>query len=250
MTGSELFGGLYALTAVLYGGYLHWSGKNRYQKLAELLIVLLVPVAGVVLLTLVQLFSTFFGINGGHTLEDRDPGTDFALGDRDYNGNMVPLNDVYLLGNSQLKRQLFTDSIKQDVVTNQAILRRAIQDEDREIAYYAVSLLTAKMESLGEKIHQLEEQLKTAAPDNHELMDRYAGCLKRFLSSGYGDAATRARQQEAYIRVLEVLAQKMPEKSIYYEEEIKAFWPSTEWRRRQRCAGASGKVTRTTSGPF
>lgn len=213
----------YGLSAALYGVYAWKKRDTSLQALAELAVVLCLPVAGVVLLSLARCLRRFVPSEASVLTEAVPEDVNFGLGDRDYNANMVPLNDVYLLGDARMKRRFFTDSIKQDVVSNQSILRRAIQDEDREIAYYAVSLLTAKMEALGEEIHSLEEQLQTAPAEDHALMDRYAMCLKEFLTNRYGDGATRARQEQAYIRVLDVLAQKMPGRSIYYEEEIKAL---------------------------
>ena len=57
-----------------------------------------------------------------------------------------------------MKRKYFTDAIRQDMVSNQNILHKAVYDEDREIAYFAVSLMTAKLQALSNELFHLEQK--------------------------------------------------------------------------------------------
>ena len=83
--------------------------------------------------------------------DDEDEDLSLSIDDPAYSGDIVPLRDTFLLDDAKLKRKFFTDAIKQNVVERQSILTEAVHDSDREIAYYAVSLMTAHMEQLNEE---------------------------------------------------------------------------------------------------
>ena len=99
----------------------------------------------------------------------------------------MPLRDTFLLDDAKLKRKFFTDAIKQNVVERQSILNEAVHDSDREIAYYAVSLMTAHMEQLNEEIYTIEEKIKRGAEDDA----CWTSTSRRYASSSCASTATR-----------------------------------------------------------
>ena len=132
----------------------------------------------------------------------------------------MPLRDTFLLDDAKLKRKFFTDAIKQNVVERQSILNEAVHDSDREIAYYAVSLMTAHMEQLNEEIYTLEEKIKRGADDD-ALLDEYVKKVREFLLRQYGDEVTREQQRTRYMEMLRLLAERHPEHPAYRAEEIR-----------------------------
>lgn len=192
---------------------------GRAQAMVEFVIMLLLPGLGILMLLFLHLGVRMFKLDEGSV--ELMPETDhvFSLQDRGYNAEIIPMNDIFLLDDVKLKRKYFTDAIRQDMVDNQEILQDAVHDTDREIAYFAVSLMTAKMEEIGNELFQLEQQLKKT-PDNTKMLQDYAAKLKVFLDSGYGAEMTRKQQRQAYIAALELLNRQIPDRAVYYTERI------------------------------
>ena len=152
--------------------------------------------------------------------DEEDEDLSLSIDDPAYSGDIVPLRDTFLLDDAKLKRKFFTDAIKQNVVERQSILNEAVHDSDREIAYYAVSLMTAHMEQLNEEIYTLEEQIKRGADDD-ALLDEYVKKVREFLLRQYGDEVTREQQRTRYREMLRLLAERHPEHPAYRAEEIR-----------------------------
>ena len=166
----------------------------------------------------------------------------------DYQADIVPLSDTYLLGDARLKRRLFTDAIKQEVVENPTILQDAVHDEDREITYYAVSMMTAHMEKVSEAIETVKKQLETEPTD--ALLDQYAGLLETYLEHGYGDAQSRSFMEHELRATLTQLVQHAPKSAPGRERQIRAFLRGKEYEEAEAacrhyaevCAGEEGPV--------
>ena len=141
--------------------------------------------------------------------EEEEEDFSMSFGDHAYNADIVPLRDVFLMDDPKLKRKFFTDAIKQNVVERQGILNEAVHDSDREIAYYAVSMMTAHMEQLGEEIYALEEAIKRGVDDD-ALLDKYVEKVREFLLRRYGDSVTREQQRMRYMEMLRLLSERHP----------------------------------------
>lgn len=192
---------------------------GRAQAIVEFVVIILLPGLGILMLLLLHLGVKICKLDEGSV--ELMPETDhvFSLQDRGYNAEIIPMNDIFLLDDAKLKRKYFTDAIRQDMVDNQEILQDAVHDTDREIAYFAVSLMTAKMEEISDELFQIEQKLKEM-PDNTELLKDYAAKLKVFLDSGYGAEMARQQQRQAYISALALLNRQIPDQAVYYTERI------------------------------
>lgn len=216
---------VWVITAVVYAAVvlLFCAAVGRRYGLAqgavEFVVSLLLPGMGLLILLVLHLSVRLFHLEKGEV--ELVPETEhlFSLQDRGYNAEIIPMNDIFLLDDAQLKRKYFTDAIRQDMVTNQEILHDAVHDTDREIAYFAVSLMTAKTEELSDELFQMEQKLKET-PNDIELLKDYAAKLKLFLDNGYGAEMTRQQQRQAYTSTLKLLNRQMPNQSVYYMERI------------------------------
>ena len=209
---------LYTAAALFFAAFI----RCRYglaQAAAEFAVSLLLPGAGLPMLFLLHLGVLFFGLEEGEIKEAPEAEPLFSLQDRGYDAEIIPMNDIFLLDDAQLKRKYFTEAIRQDMVANQDILHDAVHDTDREIAYFAVSLMTAKTEELSDELFRLEQALQEK-PDDIGLLQSYAAKLKVFLDSGYGEKMTRRQQRQAYISTLERLSRHLPDQAVYYTERI------------------------------
>lgn len=189
------------------------------QAAIEMSLIVLLPGFGFFLLLFLHLDIFLFNLRKGSIEPEKDEEEVFSLQDRGYNAEIIPMNDLFLLGDAKMKRKYFTDAIRQDMVSNQNILHKAVYDEDREIAYFAVSLMTAKLQALSNELFHLEQKLKKS-PENIPLLKEYAAKLKLFLDSGCEEQMTKNKQQRSYISALAVLNQQFPDQTIYYVERI------------------------------
>lgn len=192
----------------------------RLQALAETLLVLLLPFAGLVILTAWHIVCRLLHTGAFPLYEKEREREMISLAPLAYQADVVPLQDTYLLGDARLRRRLFTDAIKQEVVNNESVLRQAVHDKDREIAYYAVSLMTARTEKLAAELYALEKRLRCAGGDDEALLRRYAETLEAFLASGSGDEVSRREKRERLLAALAALAGEHPESALYFEQSL------------------------------
>lgn len=209
-----------ALTAVYFLGNL-WR-RPRLHVAAESIIVLAVPFMGLLLMVSYRLCYHLFKLAGGRQPEIEGEEKAFFRGTQ-LGEDIIPLNDAFLVDDVQKKRHYFTDAIKQAVVDNESILQMAMHDRDREIAYYAVALLTARMEKLENELFARESMIISGeGEENVPLLEEYAQMLQSYLSQKkFIDHVTYQKKQGDYIGLLDYLKQARPEKIEYYTEEIK-----------------------------
>ena len=212
---------LNAVLALLYAA-VEARRRGRISAAAKGSFALAMPVMGLLILVLYELFGQMLGLMKRTGPKEEDEDLSMSFGEHAYSGDIVPLRDVFLVDDPKLKRKFFTDAIKQDVVERQAILNEAVHDSDREIAYYAVSMMTAHMEQLSEEIYALEEAIKRGADDD-DLLNEYVDKVREFLLRQYGDSVTREQQRTRYMEMLRLLSERHPGHPAYHAERIRAL---------------------------
>lgn len=202
--------------------------RGRAQALVELALCLLLPGAGLGIVLVLHRVLAAGRLETGEVRPEQENPDAFFLQDRDYNENIIPMSDIFLLDDAKLKRKYFTEAIRQDMVSNPEILRDAVHDKDREIAYFAVSLMTARMEELSNELFRLGQRIKQeqASP---ELLKEYVAKLKVFLDNGYGNEMGREQQRKAYLSALELLSRQIPDQPVYYRERIEMLLRSRQF---------------------
>ena len=226
----------YLALTVLYVIFEAWL-RGGISAAAKGAFALTMPVAGLLILVLYELFGRMFGLMKRTGPKEEDEDLSMSFGEHSYSGDIVPLRDMFLVDDPKLKRKFFTDAIKQDVVERQAILNEAVHDSDREIAYYAVSMMTAHMEQLSEEIYALEEAIKRGTDDD-ALLNEYVEKVREFLLRQYGDAITREQQRERYMEMLRILAERHPDHPAYHAEGIRALIRSGRLREAEESCAA------------
>ena len=214
---------------------LYWGFNSRYssviENLTETILVLLIPFFGIIIMVLFKIISKAFGLDKGENHEAERKNIDI-ISKVDLNDDIIPLNDAFLLDDTQRKRQYFTESIKQAVIDNQRILQMAVKEPDREIAYYAVSMLTTRMEKLESELLAKEKALaKSEKKDDIELLTDYARLLKEYLAQKqFVDHVTWRNKQDIYIKVLTKLCQLRPDEEKYYADLIDQLLDVAEYK--------------------
>lgn len=232
----------YALTAV--------QRLPRLQAAAETLLVLLLPFFGFAILVVWHITCRLLHTGALPLYEEERQRAMISLEPLAYQADVVPLQDTYLLGDARLRRRLFTDAIKQEVVNNEAVLRQAVHDEDREIAYYAVSLMTARAEKLAAELYALEQQLRAAGADDEPLLRRYAATLEAFLASGSGDEVSRREKRGALHSALAALAKAHPESTLYFEQALRHLLASGTYEQAEAVLTDYARQHPGEEGPY
>lgn len=220
MTAFAVLAGCHLLLTLLFL-IVNLKRYSRLQAVSETMVVLCIPFFGFIIMTCFHLLCWFFHLEKGTHPERKEEGEAFFRGtelDRD----IIPLNDAFLVDDVYQKRRFFTEAIKQSVVENQNILQMAMHDRDREIAYYAVSMLTARMEKLENELFAREERILSGeTPESNAVLEEYTEMLKEYLSQKeFVDHVTWRKKQEIYVGLLDRLISLYPERISYYAEEI------------------------------
>lgn len=196
--------------------------RNLIQTVSETVIVLALPFFGLLSMVGYRLACRALHMENVHLQKGEEDEEDSFAGGMAYDSNIVPFHDTFLMEDAGKKRELFTTAIKQEVVTNQDILRMAMNDNDREIAYYAVSLLTTQMEKLENKLFKEEGRLQKEQEAEHlKDLEEYAATLREYLShEKFIDHVTFRQKQGMYLGVLDRLVSLLPDRKEYYMEEL------------------------------
>ena len=224
--------------------------RTRQQACVESVIVLLLPVAGLMMLLAWRLVCRVFHYDVHHPEPFEEDDDDFSLSTMDYQADIVPLSDTYLLGDAHMKRRLFTNAIKQEVVENPEILREAVHDEDREITYYAVSMMTARMGKVADDIDIVEQALAEGKEEDRAAnLARYADLLEDYLKNGYGDADGRAKKERQLIDTLAELVRLEPDDDDVRKQQVRTLIRAKAFDEARAACAAYAAARPETEGP-
>lgn len=190
-----------ALTAIYYVVVRRFTVK--LQAFTETMVVFLIPVFGFLIMTLCRII--YRGIYRGvkpqaHKLNNENT---IFTNMTSYDENVIPLNDTFLVDDVKRKRRVFLDAVKQDVLQNPKVLRMATHDSDREIAYYAVSMLSTRIETLESALSESENKLQQSVNRNNmPLLRRYAEQLSDYIGQDFIDPLTRKDKRRVYRELL------------------------------------------------
>lgn len=193
--------------------------SNHQQAWTEAGIVLMVPVAGFVVIMASRILHSMSFLENHidpHKLMNKN---DVFTNMISYDENIIPLHDTFLVDDVKVKRKVFLDAVKQNVLENPKVLRMATHDADREIAYYAVSMISGDMEELEGKLAEVETRLQTA-PEDVELIQEYADLLGEYVEQDYADAVTKREKRKQYVEQLNKLMAITDDKKDLWEKKI------------------------------
>lgn len=233
-----------------------WRLRDKMQAVVEGLIVLAVPVFGFLIVVGFHLASKIMNLEVKKEPERLKKPEALNLDNLRTNEDVVPLFDGYLLGNDQKKRQFFTDAIKQDIVVNQGILKSAIHDEDREMSYYAVSMLTTRMETLETELFRVEQELEELdAPERADerlaKKKEYADLLAEYIAhEDFVDHVTYRRKQSRYLEILLELATACPDEEKYYRAAEKELLSIHDYERAEKLCADYARAFPESESPY
>lgn len=200
-------------------------GKFNSHKLAETLIIVLMPFLGLILIIAMRIANFRFKQLGMERKvrehleellkqeeEQFTVSEDVLLG-----GDIVPLNDMLYLEKVGDKHALLTAAVRQSVLEDMSILKKAIRDEDREVSHYASSMATSAISTLEKKLYSFKDG-KAENWENAEFLKGYEETIAGYLKLGLVDKVTYARIVEQHKEVLVQLQKLLPENEVYLDK--------------------------------
>jgi hypothetical protein len=207
------------ITAIYY--FLSLTKKNKLAGLVETGIVFMLPFFGVMILGGMKALNHFFLYEKPEPHKLQIDAIVFSDNVK-YDTDIIPLNDTLFVESGLKKRRFFADAIKQNVLENQDILQQAVRDDDREVTYYAISMLTTRLEEIESQLSALKKRLDTQPGEEEAaLLKRYAENLQAYIGQRFIDPLSRHQKEEIYSAVLERLIMLEPEDKQHYEAKIR-----------------------------
>jgi len=207
----------------VYGGYIILSGlilflmvrKSPYEWLLKMIMVASLPVIGWILPVMCpkKLIANHPEWLGEYM--DKQDGiifaTDFETHEKLEKAkelNVIPIEDALLISDQSSRRKVVIDVLKEDSLQYLEILQTAVQNEDQETSYYAVSGIMEVKRKLSLSLQELSVKYGQNQTDPY-IRNAYAEVLKDYLRSGFLDNRTLRKYKYTYIRLLaEAIAQE------------------------------------------
>jgi hypothetical protein len=195
---------LHILASFIY--FIIRTRQNSGRAFCEGMIALMFPGFGLAFLLLTLAINSVQSKNEELSYMETDYNNDYIPLQEHENRELtvLPMHDVLLLDDTKTKRELLSDAIKRDVLSNSDALLKAIRDEDSEISHYAVSMVKRKMSDLEAVFYRLSKELKET-PDNLTLLKDYADVVDVYLKSSFMDEVSKKKLQQDFAENLERL---------------------------------------------
>lgn len=200
-------------------------GKFNSHKLAETLIIVLMPFLGLFLVVAMRIANFRFkqlgmGRKVREHLEEllKQDEERFTVSEEVLlGGDIVPLNDMLYLERVGDKHALLTTAVRQAVLEDMSILKKAIRDDDREVSHYASSMATSAISTMEKKLYSYKAG-KEENWENAEFLKGYEETIAGYLKLGLVDKVTYARIVEQYKEILLQLQKLLPENVVYLDK--------------------------------
>lgn len=187
--------------------------KHKQHFYSELLILVILPVAGFILLVYSRCLRWHikrFGMDKDkcerlNLLLECEKNTETISAQTKHSDDIVALNDVLYLDDVADKRKLLTTAIRQAALDDSAILKRAMRDTDREVSHYAVSIATNNLSIMEKQVYQMECAWEKSYGDIGYLKE-YANLLQSYIAldvlEEYTLGKLRSRYKEVLLKIL------------------------------------------------
>ena len=115
--------------------------------------------------------------------------------------NVIPIEDALLISDQSSRRKIMIDVLKEDSLQYLEVLQTAVQNEDLETSYYAVSGIMEVKRKLSLSLQELSVKYEQNKSDPY-VRNAYAEVLKDYVRSGFLDTRTLRKYKYTYIRLL------------------------------------------------
>lgn len=195
--------------------------RSKDEAIFKLLVTLFIPVFGFLYFLAMWVLKGYKKDNSKE-LEDFESYTKDDLKKNlvkkinvDKEINIVPVSEALELNESQIKRSLLIDIVKENSEEHVSILQKALENSDTEISHYAATAITELknyyITNLQEVSLKYEENKKDI-----EILKEYVEILKRYMNSTLLDKRFLKKYQYTY-------SEKLGELLALYNSDEKFF---------------------------
>lgn len=204
--------------------YRHKNNENTYQWVSEIMVIVLIPFAGLIIAWILRAarsfhhseietyFANVYLSNEVElsTLEKLDVHKEI---------NLIPIEEALILNDFKIRRRMLLDLLKNDFIQQLSTLNIAINNEDTETSHYAaVAIVEVKRKlllSLQEMSKHYDENKR-----NIDYLSTYAKTIKQYLHSGFLDQRTDINYKQLYASVLSDLLEVKQNDEMYMIEKV------------------------------
>lgn len=191
--------------------------RSRVLKCSEQLlpIAVLVPVFGMVLLLLAELFARW-GKTGSKALNLEElhlDGDDLKLLNPEEDqeaGSIIPLEEALAINDAATRRNLMLEILHQNPEEYISLLKDARMDSDIEVNHYA-STAIMEISRKYDLTLQKAEQSYRLTPDDPAHLEQYAESLKQYIDSGLINQNTLFVYRYRFAELLKAQMEQAPE---------------------------------------
>lgn len=198
---------------------------NRQSVVARFSVVFFVPVFGLLLLFITDVFKRTSEKNENDLKLESDllklaeESTIFRRADVSKEMNIVPVDDILLLNDTSTRRKMLIDVLKEQTIWQIGTLETALQNEDSETVHYAAAALTEMRRKLQLQLQDLSVKYEENKQDI-DVLKAYAEVLKKYLESALLDKRTYLKYSYTYSFVLESLLDSYQDEAVYFVQKI------------------------------
>lgn len=238
----------HVLFTLLY--YLCIRHKTRFQVWSECMVAAFIPYFGVLFLVALKIAQRLRqGKEQPDVYHQFQNDRKVLGGQMQTEVNIIPLNDALFIEELREKRALLTTAIKQNVLDNRKILRRALKDADREVSHYAVAMLTNQIETIEAEMFRLERQMEQEG-ESISLLRAYAAATRAYLDLHFLDRVSQRRKEAAYVELLERLLAAGAEDKAVYQELIERLLHCEDYARAEEICGQFAARNALDEAPY
>ncbi|OXM86662.1 hypothetical protein [Paenibacillus rigui] len=134
--------------------------------------------------------------------------------------NVIPVEEALLINDTETKRKILIDALKDDAIQYMHILEQAVRNEDTETSHYAATAVVEIKRRLTLALQEFAVKYEENRRDL-ELLQPYAVVLKQFLQSGFLDERTKKKYEHTYVQILGHILEQYQGEEHYFKEKFR-----------------------------
>jgi len=216
---------IHILISLIYFAFILYR-ENLQQSVFRLIVVLLLPGAGIIFFMLSGLFSRVLketeNIEKSYQDYIKDKGHIHYVEDIDLQNelNTLPLVDLLTMGTQHQRRLSLVQLLKKDYSRYIGVLQKAVSNEDSETSHYAGAALVEIKKQFEKLLHSANEEYKNNSSDLSAIRNNI-DAIKKYLLSGLPDKIEEKEFADNLSYLLGKYLEKDQARKQYFIDKIK-----------------------------
>ena len=135
--------------------------------------------------------------------------------------NVVPLEEALTVSAPSVRRKLMMDILTSDAFAFYNLMEQARLNDDVEVVHYATTAMTELNKKYDTTLQKYREKHRSD-PENVEALSLYCDCLDQYLALGFVKGRIEQNRRREFIECLEVLTKRAPT-LLRYEQLVRQY---------------------------